>query len=48
MTRALALTMPADFRAALFSIKCLIAAVLAYYLALVFQFPKPFWAVMTA
>lgn len=38
----------ADLKAALFSIKCLLAAGLAYYLALTFQFPKPFWAVMTA
>ncbi|WP_395396900.1 FUSC family protein [Novosphingobium sp. BL-8A] len=37
-----------DLKAALFSIKCLLAAALAYYLALIFQFPKPFWAVMTA
>ncbi|WP_443478450.1 FUSC family protein [Novosphingobium aerophilum] len=33
---------------ALFSLKCLAAAALAYYLALTFQFPKPFWSVMTA
>jgi len=33
---------------ALFSLKCLLAAVLAYWLALTFQFPKPFWSVMTA
>lgn len=37
-----------DVRGAVFSLKCLLAAALAFYLALIFQFPKPFWAVMTA
>jgi len=33
---------------AIFSCKCLIAATLAYYIALRLALPKPFWAVMTS
>ena len=37
-----------DVKGVIFSLKCLLAAGLAFYLALIFQFSKPFWAVMTA
>ncbi|MFX5464861.1 FUSC family protein, partial [Acinetobacter baumannii] len=35
-------------RDALFSLKCLVAAMLAYYIALRIGLPRPSWAVLTA
>lgn len=46
--RAWPLAMKADAEAALFSLKCLAAGLLAYYIALRIGLNRPFWAVVTS
>ena len=37
-----------DGQAVLFSVKCFVAAMLAYYVALSIGLPRPYWAVTTS